>query len=465
MYRDNESSGRNGRPSENRKSYGERKSYGSRPSRDGDKKPYGERKSYGDRPSRDGDRKPYGERKSYGDRPSRDGDRDRKPYGERKSYGDRPSRDGDRKPYGERKSYGDRPSRDGDRKPYGERKSYGDRPSRDGDRDRKPYGDRKSHGDRNGKFSNDRGGLRGKSTNRHDPADDAFDVGTYQSLVILRFTDFGAYLGYEKSQAEESESSNKNEASILLPKKYLAEGAEVGDKITVFIYKDSDDRLIATTETPLISKDKVAALAVKEVSTIGAFMDWNLDKDLLLPFREMEGRVQEGETVLVRMYVDKSGRPACTMRDIWTYMSQNAPYNTGDVVTGRVFELGHDFGTFVAVDDKYLGMIPRHEKTQNFKIGDVLTLHVTGVKEDGKLDLSLREEAYKEIGSDGEILIKLLESYSGVFPFSERATPEVILRETGLSKNAFKRAVGQLYKERKIDIIDGIIHLLSEKDC
>jgi predicted RNA-binding protein (virulence factor B family) len=489
----NRSNESNGKKFEGRKSYGDRdrksygdrdrKSYGDRDRKsygDRDKKPYGDRdkKLYGDRDKKsygDRDKKPYGDRdkKSYGDRDKKPyGDRDKKPYGDRnrKPYGDRdkkPYGDKDRKPYGDRdkKPYGDR-----DRKPYGDRdkKPYGDRDRKPyGDRDRKPYGDRdkKPYGDRDKKpYGKEKRNFRGNSRQRQT-TEDEFEIGTFQELVILRYTDFGAYLGYEKSQSEleeKSERNKKNDASILLPGKYLNDENKVGDKITVFIYKDSDDRPVATTEKPLISNNKVAPLTVKEVSAIGAFMDWGLDKDLLLPFREMEGRVAEGETVLVRMYVDKSGRPACTMRDIWKYLSQNAPYKAGDIVTGRVFELGYDFGTFIAVDDKYAGMIPKHEKNDSLKIGDILTLHVTGVKEDGKLDLSLRQEAYKEIDNDSECILKLLESYAGVLPFSEKASSEVIHRETGLSKNAFKRAIGHLYKERKIEIKDGIIHLLSE---
>jgi predicted RNA-binding protein (virulence factor B family) len=137
---------------------------------------------------------------------------------------------------------------------------------------------------------------------------------------------------------------------------------------------------------------------------------------------------------------------------LWKYLSTNPPYRKGDVVSGRVYELGHDFGTFVAVDDKYNGMIPRHEKNETLHVGDMVTVRVTGVKEDGKLDLSMREDAYKEIQNDGDVIMELLDSYAGTLPFTEKTSPEVILRETGMSKAAFKRAVGHLYNERKIVI-------------
>jgi predicted RNA-binding protein (virulence factor B family) len=274
-----------------------------------------------------------------------------------------------------------------------------------------------------------------------------FDLGEVSRLYVLRFTDFGAYLGRERDDAN----------SVLLPKKNVTEDMQVGSEVEVFLYRDSSDRVIATTDIPAISTHKMAVLKVKEVSKIGAFLDWGLDKDLLLPYREMEGRVEEGEEILVRLYRDKSDRLCASQRGLWKYLSTNPPYRKGDVVSGRVYELGHDFGTFVAVDDKYNGMIPRHEKNETLHVGDMVTVRVTGVKEDGKLDLSMREDAYKEIQNDGDVIMELLDSYAGTLPFTEKASPEVILRETGMSKAAFKRAVGHLYKERKIVIEEGKI--------
>ena len=274
-----------------------------------------------------------------------------------------------------------------------------------------------------------------------------FELGCVSNLVILRFTDFGAYLGRDEYDEE----------SVLLPKKNVTSEMQVGDRVNAFIYRDSSDRVIATTDIPKISINRLSVLTVKEVSSIGAFLDWGLEKDLLLPYREMEGRVEEGDEILVRLYRDKSDRLAASMKGLWKYLSTNSPYRKGDVVNGRVYELGHNFGTFVAVDDKYNGMIPRHEKLTPLAIGDKVTVRVTDVKEDGKLDLSMREDAYKEIQNDGDVIMDLLDSYAGVLPFTEKATPEVILRETGMSKAAFKRAIGHLYKERKISLADGKI--------
>lgn len=270
-----------------------------------------------------------------------------------------------------------------------------------------------------------------------------FKIGEIEELSVIRVKDFGVYLGNDIE-------------SILLPKKE-SNGLKVGDKLKVFIYRDSSDRLIATRRVPYITLNQLKVLKVKDVTKIGAFLDWGLEKDLFLPYREMSKKVKNDEEVMVRLYLDKSHRLSASMKGLWKLLSTNPPYKKGDMVKGRVYEHGKDFGTFVAVDDKYSAMLPRHEKTIPLNIGDIVEARVINIKEDGKMDISLREDSYKEIESDSDIIMKILEEYSNVLPFTEKASSEVILRETGLSKNAFKRAVGHLYKERKISIKDKVI--------
>lgn len=277
-----------------------------------------------------------------------------------------------------------------------------------------------------------------------------FKIGEIENLKVIREKDFGVYLGHE--------DSNEHDEAVLLPKNE-ATGLKVGEKVNVFIYRDSDDRVIATKKTSAILLNQVKPLMVKEVNKVGAFLDWGLSKDLFLPYKEMLRKVKEGDTILVKLYIDKSNRIAASMKDLWKLLSTNSPYQRGDVVKGRVYELGKDFGTFVAVDDKYSAMLPKFEKTKKLSIGDEIVARVIAIKEDGKIDITMREDAYKEIESDSEIILKLLNEYAGVLPFTEKASPEVILRETGLSKNAFKRAVGHLYKERKIIIQNSAIRL------
>ncbi|MCD7834879.1 MAG: S1-like domain-containing RNA-binding protein [Lachnospiraceae bacterium] len=278
-------------------------------------------------------------------------------------------------------------------------------------------------------------------------------TGEKQELTVVKKVDFGVYL----AEAPEEPSGKREEDKVLLPKKEVPAETAVGDRLEVFLYRDSKDRLIATRREPKLTVGKFAVLKVKEVSKIGAFLDWGLEKDLLLPFHEQTAKVFAGEECLVAMYVDKSGRLCATMR-VYPYLYRNSPYVPNDEVDGRVYELSENFGTFVAVDDQYSGLIPRREGVTGLKPGDRIHARVTGVKEDGKLDLSIREKAYLQINEDAEMVMDVIDEYAGVLPFDDRADPEIIRREFGLSKNAFKRAVGRLMKEGRVEIRDRRIY-------
>lgn len=272
-------------------------------------------------------------------------------------------------------------------------------------------------------------------------------LGEYQELYYVKKVDFGVYL------AEDPDS----ETHVLLPAKQVPEDAKQGERIRIFLYKDSKDRLIATTNEPKLTLGKFAVLRVKEVGKIGAFLDWGLEKDLFLPYKEMTQKVEAEDEILVTLYTDKSNRLCASMKGIYDLLRKDSPYHKDDKVTGRVYEFSDNFGTFVAVDDQFSARIPNHEDHSSLRIGDVIEAKVVGVKPDGKLDLTLREKAYIQMDADAEKILEILDSYAGVLPFSEKASPEVIKRETGLSKNAFKRAVGHLYKEHLVDLTDGKI--------
>ncbi len=272
-------------------------------------------------------------------------------------------------------------------------------------------------------------------------------LGEYQELYYVKKVDFGVYL------AEDPDS----ETHVLLPAKQVPEDAKQGERIRIFLYKDSKDRLIATTNEPKLTLGKFAVLRVKEVGKIGAFLDWGLEKDLFLPYKEMTQKVEAEDEILVTLYTDKSNRLCASMKGIYDLLRKDSPYHKDDKVTGRVYEFSDNFGTFVAVDDQFSARIPNHEDHSFLRIGDVIEAKVVGVKPDGKLDLTLREKAYIQMDADAEKILEILDSYAGVLPFSEKASPEVIKRETGLSKNAFKRAVGHLYKEHLVDLTDGKI--------
>ncbi|SHO49478.1 CvfB family protein [Anaerocolumna xylanovorans] len=267
-------------------------------------------------------------------------------------------------------------------------------------------------------------------------------LGELQELEMVKSTDFGIYLKEPGSQAEER---------ILLPKAQVPKDIKAGDVLPVFVYKDSDDRPIATTLTPQITLGGTALLQVKEVTPIGAFLDWGLAKDLLLPFKEQTERVHTGDQVLVALYIDKSTRLCATMK-IYDYLKQDSPYKKGDKVIGTVYEIIKSFGAFVAVDNCYSALVPEKELKTNLKAGDSVEARVTSVKEDGKLDLSLREEIPIQIDADAELVYKLLEEAGGFLPYHDKTEPSLIAEKFGLSKNAYKRAVGRLMKEQKIRI-------------
>lgn len=269
-----------------------------------------------------------------------------------------------------------------------------------------------------------------------------FELGKKQPLLIVKELDFGVYLGEEINAAIEDR--------VLLPKKQVPQGSRIGDSIEVFLYKDSKDRIIATTNTPLLSVGGIGKLRVSQVTKIGAFLDWGLEKDVLLPYKEQTAKVQEGDEVLVALYVDKSSRLAATMK-VYRYLQRTSVYQKEDVVRGTVYEIRQDMGAFVAVDDRFSALIPNRELYGEIKVGDVVSARVSAVKEDGKLDLSLREKAYLQIGKDAEKLVRLMED-GGALPFTDKADPELIRAKTGMSKNEFKRAVGNLLKNQKIVI-------------
>lgn len=277
------------------------------------------------------------------------------------------------------------------------------------------------------------------------------ELGKKQELYIVKQVDFGVYLGESRTAGEKE--------TVLLPKKKVPAGAEEGDRLTVFIYKDSSDRLIATTDEPKILLGQTAVLKVAQVTKIGAFLDWGLEKDLFLPYKEQTKRLHEGEEVLVALYIDKSSRLCATMK-VYHYLSTDSPYGKDDTVTGVIYEISQNFGVFVAVDYKYSAMIPRQEAQGNYKPGDELTCRVTEVREDGKLTLSAKKKAYMQIHEDAQSVYEIIQDFDGVLPFDDKAEPQLIQREFGLSKNAFKRAVGHLLKEKKIELKDGKIYIL-----
>ncbi|MBQ2184376.1 MAG: RNA-binding protein, partial [Lachnospiraceae bacterium] len=199
------------------------------------------------------------------------------------------------------------------------------------------------------------------------------------------------------------------------------------------------------------------SLKVKQVSKIGAFLDWGLEKDLFLPFKEQTVKLYEGDECLVRAYIDKSGRICASMK-IYKYLETGSGYEKDDWVNARVYEISDRFGAFCAVDDRYSALIPAKELTKDIKVLDTFEARVTSVLEDGRLNLSLRDKAYATIDKDAEYVMYLIRSYDGVLPFNDKVSPEIIKRECNMSKNQFKRAVGHLLKLGEIEIGEKVIY-------
>ena len=263
-------------------------------------------------------------------------------------------------------------------------------------------------------------------------------LGEKQVLTVVKKVDFGVYLGSDTER-------------VLLPKKQVPEGIEVGDPVEVFLYKDSSDRMIATVNEPKLTVGGLAVLDVVDVGRVGAFLDWGREKDLLLPFKEQTVKVEKGDRALVSLYIDKSGRLCATMK-VYPLLRTDSPYKKDDMVTGTVYETSREFGVFVAVDDKYSALIPRREVYGRMYIGQKVEARVSAVKADGKLDLSVRGKIPEQMDKDAQLIMERIGKNGGELPFTDKADPERIKAELGMSKAAFKRAVGRLLKQGRITI-------------
>ena len=278
-------------------------------------------------------------------------------------------------------------------------------------------------------------------------------LGYMQTLVAVKKTDFGLFLTDIEKKDDKSRALGDE---VLLPKNQVTEDMRVGSEIEVFLYKDSEDRMIATRLVPYIKIGEIKKLKVKEVNKIGAFLDWGLPKDLLLPFKEQIYDIKPGDEILVTVYIDLSDRLCATM-DLYSRLSLLPPYQKDDMVKGTVYQVHEQFGAYVAVDNKYSALVPKKELHCELKPGDEIEARVLEVKEDGKLDLSLRQKAYVQMDADSALILDKLKQAGGSLPYQDKSSAEEIKEEFNLSKAAFKRAIGRLYKERVIVIEkDGI---------
>ena len=280
----------------------------------------------------------------------------------------------------------------------------------------------------------------------------SIQLGRTQELIVVKTTDFGVYL---------NTATGEDKNRILLPKAQVPKGTQIGDALNVFVYKDSEDRPIATTLEPELELGQVARLIVKQVTRIGAFLEWGLSKDLLLPFREQLYPVKEGDAVLVALYLDKSERLCATMH-VYHHLKNDSDYQKDDEVFGRVYEISDNFGVFVAVDDRYSALIPKKEVFENYRINQPVYARVAQVMEDGRLTLSVKKKIPEQLSEDAALILDMLEEAGGFLPYHDKSAPEAIKAKFHMSKAAYKRAIGNLMKKRQITISEDGIRLASQ---
>lgn len=279
-------------------------------------------------------------------------------------------------------------------------------------------------------------------------------TGYKQKLKVVKKVEFGIYL------AEEGAGDSADER-VLLPNSRVPEGTKIGSELEVFIYRDSEDRQIATLAEPALTIGGLARLKVVQVTKIGAFLSWGLEKDLFLPYAQQTYKVSEGDEILVTMYADKSDR-LCAKMDVYRSLEDVSPYKKDDTVTGTLYLISNNFGAFVAVDDRYSALIPKKEMfgcAEKLLPGQKVTARVAKVMDDGRLQLAVRDKGYIQRNEDADKILDLIKASGGKLDFYDKSDPELIRERTGMSKNEFKRAVGKLLKEDKISIGEGTISL------
>jgi len=275
-------------------------------------------------------------------------------------------------------------------------------------------------------------------------------IGQYAELKVAKLVDFGVFL------------EGEDEALILLPNQYVPAKTQIDDTIKVFIYRDSEDRIIATTLTPKAIAGEFAVMKVKSVTNVGAFLDWGLAKDLLVPFSEQRDKLQEGLSYLVFVYIDEStGRIVATAKIEKILKDVELSYNEGDEVDILVGKKG-DLGFQVLINDDALGIIYKNEIFGHLKTGDKRKAYIKKLRPDGKIDISLQQQGYQnEVPKSGQQILDMLKDEKGFLPLNDKSSPDDIYYTLKMSKKNFKKAIGLLYKQKLITIEDAGIYLVQ----
>lgn len=273
-------------------------------------------------------------------------------------------------------------------------------------------------------------------------------LGKFNNLTINRLSPHGLYVGDGSTE-------------LLLPNKFIPEQYELGDYINVFVFKDSEDRFTATTETPYAQVGEFAFLETRDLNSSGAFLDWGLEKDLFVPFKEQNDRMVKGKAYIVRLYVDSvTERIVATSKiNKFTENHLEIDVNEGDTVDIMVYKYT-DLGVKVIVNNKYWGQLYQNEIFKNLRIGEKMTAIVKKVREDGKLDLTLQQNGMNIVNEIQTVIMEKLAENDGFLPYNDDSSPEDIYRYFNVSKKVFKKTIGTLFKDKKIIIADSGIRLV-----
>lgn len=275
--------------------------------------------------------------------------------------------------------------------------------------------------------------------------------GEIQKLIVSRFTDNGAYL----IDTEENE--------VLLPNRYVAENQQVGNEVEVFLYHDSEDRLVASTDMPFIIIGEVALLECVDISAFGAFLDWGLPKDLFIPISNQSVSMEVGRWYLVYAYRDNLTDRIVASAKLGKFIRNDEEIT---VKVGEEVEIviGHesDLGYRVIINNKHWGMIYHNQIFREVKVGEIVTAYITRVTEDNRIDVSLTRTGFGQVEDAASRLMELLEASGGVLDLGDKSSPEQVYTTTQMSKKMFKRGVGNLLKEGKIEISDFSIKLVKK---
>ncbi len=274
-------------------------------------------------------------------------------------------------------------------------------------------------------------------------------LGEINSLCVIKKTAFGLFLGEIGEQDE-----------VLLPNKYVPKGLDLDDTIDVFLYTDSEDRIVATILTPKILLGQIAVLEVKDVTKFGVFLDWGLEKDLFMPFSEQDGRAVKGDRIAVCLCLDERTNRLFASAKIKECSERQITVKEGeevDLEIDRQTEIGYQ----VIINNLHMGLVYFNEVFQPLCKGDRVKGFIKAIREDGKIDVSLQKQGYSQVVDSQDFVLKKLEQNGGVLYLTDKTDPQIIARELQMSKSVFKKCIGALYKQRKIKIEDDRIVLLN----